>query len=402
VTVAMLYLAELTLRILHTDPGFAAVERAEQAGTPFDSRSRMEVVRDLRDAGVDAVPRLVPATLRIETPDQQFRSMIAINGREIRPLAGISGKTTVLCNEVGEYAVYESDEHGFRNPRGMWDLHSVEVVLLGDSFTIGECVSSDQALGDLIRTTFPATLNLGFSGNSPLLELATLKEYGPALRPRRVLWFYFENDLWWFDLGMDRRTPLLMRYVRSDFRQGLLEMQSEIDDRLGDIVESGLDDGGEASPVTRMHTLRGEPFARLLKFLMLKTLRTTIGQIRHPYSSATLESPDYDLFRTILRQAQSMTESWDGELILVYLPGVWHFERGTSLTERATTEQWAQLRTIASSLGLRIIDVKAAIDQHDDPLSLYSYRGSSALGPPHMNADGYAFTAAVVLEHLPH
>ncbi len=98
VTVAMLYLAELTLRILHTDPGFAAIERAERAGTPFDSRSRRQVVRDLRDAGVDAVPRLVPATLRIETRDHQFRSMIMIDGREMRPLAGISGKTTVLCN----------------------------------------------------------------------------------------------------------------------------------------------------------------------------------------------------------------------------------------------------------------------------------------------------------------
>ncbi len=303
-------------------------------------------------------------------------------------------------NETGDYAVYESDEHGFRNPRGLWDLHSVEVVLIGDSFTMGECVSSAQALGDLIRASFPATLNLGFSGNSPLLELATLEEYGPALKPRKVLWFYFENDLWWFDLGMDRKTPLLMRYVRSDFEQGLLAMQSEIDDRLTDIIESGLDDDGEASPVARMNRLRGNRLARFLEFLKLKTLRTTIGKIRHPYSPATLESPDYDLFQTILRQAKSRTESWGGELILVYLPGVWHFEPGTSRTERATTEQWAQVSKIASSLGLRIIDVKAAIDKHDDPLSLYSYRGGSALGPPHMNAEGYGFTAGVVLAHL--
>ena len=39
-------------------------------------------------------------------------------------------------------------------------------------------------------------INLGKGGNGPILEYAALKEYGEPLRPRIVLWFYFENDLW--------------------------------------------------------------------------------------------------------------------------------------------------------------------------------------------------------------
>ena len=45
-------------------------------------------------------------------------SFININGAEVFPLAGVANKFTVFCNEMGEYTNYESDEHGFNNPRG--------------------------------------------------------------------------------------------------------------------------------------------------------------------------------------------------------------------------------------------------------------------------------------------
>ena len=113
-----------------------------------------------------------------------------------------------------------------------------------------------------------------------------------------------------------------------------------------------------------------------------------------------MEPPDYELYETILGQAKSRVESWGGELILVYLPGVWHFGRGASSLDPRIAETRERVKELASSLELRMIDVKAAMQAHDDPLSLYSYRGSSVLGSPHMNADGYAFTAEIVFEHL--
>lgn len=42
----------------------------------------------------------------------------------------------------------------------------------------------------------PRTLNLGMGGIGPLHELAILKEYGSVVRPKVVLWVYYEgNDL---------------------------------------------------------------------------------------------------------------------------------------------------------------------------------------------------------------
>jgi hypothetical protein len=400
VTGLMLYAGELALRVLRPDPGFAAIRAAEREGRPYDKRARVEVVRDLRARGVDAVSRTIPGALLEETPDGSYRSRISIDGREVLPLGGMSRRTVVLCNETGEYAIFESDEHGFRNPPGLWQQAPVDLVLIGDSFTMGECVPSAQALGALLRQHHPATVNLGMGGFAPLFELATLEEYGPVLRPRRVLWFYFENDLWWFDLGIQKRTPLLLRYHEpAGFRQGLLHMQPEIDARLAELWASGAGDP-VTNPVELMEELQGTGVGRLLRFLRLSKLRATIGALRRPPASpADREPADFALFESILEQARNRVASWGGELAFVYLPGSWNFDQGLGWRPRDDRVRNSVLE-IAAALGLEVIDVQAAMEQHDDPLSLYSYPGTSILGPPHLNGAGYAFVARLVLDRI--
>lgn len=399
VSVFMLYVAELALRLLLPDPGFAAIEAADRSGKPWDRRARVEVVADLRARGVDAVSRTVPAALLEETPDGTYRSRISIDRREVLPLAGISRKTVVLCNETGEYAVYESDEHGFRNPLGLWRSAPADLVLVGDSFALGECVPSEQALGDRLRQKYPATVNLGMGGHAPLFELATLEEYGPVLQPRRVVWFYFENDLWWFDLGINKRTPLLMRYLEPGFRQGLLHMQPEIDDSLKALWATGSQDP-VVNPFHRAEKLRGTGAVRLLRFFTLSKLRNTVNALmRPPPSPAEREPPELALFGSILERARDRTASWGGELFFVYLPGSWNFDRGIGWRPRDDRVRNSVLE-LARSLDLTVIDVQQAMVEHDEPLSLYSYRGTSALGPPHLNGMGYAFVAQLVFERI--
>jgi lysophospholipase L1-like esterase len=122
-----------------------------------------------------------------------------------------------LGNENGPWVTYRSDEYGFHNPTGIWQSAPLDIAALGDSYTHGHCVPSDKNFVALIRRRFPATLNLGVSGNGPLLELATLKEYLLPLKPKIVLWFYYEgNDL--SDLQNERQSALLRRYLHDDFR----------------------------------------------------------------------------------------------------------------------------------------------------------------------------------------
>lgn len=79
-----------------------------------------------------------------------------------------------------------------------------------------------------ISREYKKTINLGIAASGPLIELAILKEYMSQLRPKRVLWFYFEaNDL--IELRTEVRNPTLMRYLKGDYRQNLIDKQSDVD-----------------------------------------------------------------------------------------------------------------------------------------------------------------------------
>jgi hypothetical protein len=51
--------------------------------------------------------------------DGDLKSVITINGTEALPLGGISNRPTVLCNETGQYTIFDSDERGFPNPKNI-------------------------------------------------------------------------------------------------------------------------------------------------------------------------------------------------------------------------------------------------------------------------------------------
>ena len=83
-----------------------------------------------------------------------------------------------FCNEYGEYVVYESDEHGFRNPGYMGEA-VCRHHCAGDSYTHGVCVPTDKGFVATIRFSIvPAMINLGVNGHGPLTGLATLKNMG--------------------------------------------------------------------------------------------------------------------------------------------------------------------------------------------------------------------------------
>ena len=64
-----------------------------------------------------------------------------------------------------------------------------------------------------------------------LLELASLKEYGPYLKPDLVIWQITEaND--YLDLLLEKNNPILMKYLQNNFNQGLIEKQAIIDKSL--------------------------------------------------------------------------------------------------------------------------------------------------------------------------
>lgn len=92
----------------------------------------------------------------------------------------------------------------------------------------------------VVRSQRPHAVNLGINGHGPLTILATLKDYGPGLRPRLVLWFYYEgNDLRDLD-GWKKNSPLLMKYLTPSFSQHLFERQPEIDRSLRNYLDAAM------------------------------------------------------------------------------------------------------------------------------------------------------------------
>jgi len=86
------------------------------------------------------------------------------------------------------------DKNGFRNDQ---DLTNAEIAVVGDSY-----VESQMIPGSMLATTRLAGImlttvaNLGQSGYGPQQELAVLKRYALPLRPKYVVWVFYEgNDL---------------------------------------------------------------------------------------------------------------------------------------------------------------------------------------------------------------
>ena len=80
------------------------------------------------------------------------------------PLSGLSNRKTIHCNENGYYSIYQSDRYGFNNPDKEWDKDKIEFLLVGDSFTYGQCVNVQDTISGNLRklsNNKKGILNLG-------------------------------------------------------------------------------------------------------------------------------------------------------------------------------------------------------------------------------------------------
>ena len=340
----------------------------------------LEFVKQLRQQGVNDYPFIHSRVLLERGPDGALRSVITRDGVELLPLGQISDTSSVACNELGENMVYQTDRHGFRNPEGTWDAARIDIVAVGDSFVEGDCVGPDDNMISWVKRTYPSTLNLGVGGTGPLHHLAILKEYARPYRPRVVIWGFYEGaELGRLERGKD--SPLLMRYLGSDFSQRLRERQREVDRALTDLVLDRM--AQPASPEPARHDLRA--------FVTLRTLRA-----RLIWSRLEEQAPrryDYPLFETILGEAKDLVVSWGGRLYFVYLPSGARYYGDDGDTQELQVMQ-RRVRSIVDALDIPFVDVAAVFEGEDGPRSLWFHRDS------HYSERGYRIAAQAVLNAL--
>ena len=377
--VPALYGAELFITLDQNNRIRAA---SEAAGEKFDSRTKIQVIMDLRAQGDEAYPTLRARALLVTTESGAKVSPITVNGAEFLPLASVPGKTLVACNETGRWMIFKSDRYGFHNPPGAWDARPVNLALVGDSFVEGDCVPFDKNIAAYLRARHDGVLNLGTGGFGPLSKLASLREYLQPLRPRTVLWFFFEGNDITKDLPEERRSRLLMSYLEDPgFRQGLIERRRETALHLRTYLDSNL-----AEAMARVD----DPWEDVLDFFKLFRLRETFGL--DPIGLGIIDGAteeDFAVFGATIAEAKRTVESWGGRMLFVYLPDSTRYF-ASPRDSRIRDHIRQRVLTIVAELGLPVIDVHQTFAAHPDPRSLYVYPGA------HLNEDGYHLAARAV------
>ena len=344
--------------------------------TPFTLGNRAAVLR-LRKEGTPAYPVVGPSQFGLR------KYPVAEPGSVVFPLGGISRTMTHLCAADGREVRYVSDDFGFANPRGLWS-RPVRLVLIGDSFVHGICVPEQSQIPAGIRRIEPATLSLGIVGAGPLAQLAMLREYAAALRPARILWFFYEgNDV--EELAAEKISPL-RAYLDSGYSQGLSRLQDSIDGVLRRYADSVLATG------VRLPPIRNE----LPELFLLPRVRLAVASVaaNAPGMSA---HPEFPLLEKVLLAAQRETSSWGGEIVMVYLPDYHRFDR-TTMTFAGWVHNNDEIhrRAIgaARAAGMRVIDVSASFAADPNPRRFWPTPTS------HYGPEGYELVVRTVAEAL--
>ncbi len=358
------------------------------AGRLFDARSKYEVMRDLRARGEDAVIAF-----------NSFSLLEPGANATVAPLGHIANVATVLCNEGGEYAVYTTDERGFRNPPGLWSQAPIDALCLGDSFTEGACVPDGQGFADAIRRAWPRTVALGVTSAGPLYQLALLKEYIGALKPRVVLWCYYEgNDL--FDLEREASLgegSILDRCLTSNRTQRLPDRQGEIDVALRELLGSRLEEMERAATAKHAAAKSDAGLAvYLANGLLLRETRERVRLARVGYNEARRlrdKTDDLALMAKVLGEAKAVAERHGARLYFVRLPAWIRFKAPDGPETQGLRSE--QVLATAREAGLPVIDALEAFARHGDPLDLFPFRIEG-----HYNAKGHEAAGKHIVEAL--
>ena len=314
---------------------------AIREGRPYDGRSKVDVIMDLRRQGIAAYPPFYPYFT--------FRAPLKVDGQPTLPLGTVSNTVTVCCNEGGQYLIYPTDEHGFANPRGLWKQAPIDIALVGASMATGECVPIADGIAAQLRLRFPKTVSLGAGGNGPLMELATIREYLPSLRPARILWLFAESHP--NVLAKEEKVPLL-RYLDSSYQQHLIERQSGIDRA----VRVFLEDATQAE----LHPPGVSVRTKALELFTLTQVRIAVFDLGERVHPTDTSGPDRDLYRQVLTRAQQIVGEWGGKIEIIYVPDAGRYSGGFGYSpahRRFCDESHANVLSVAGSLGIPVIDV---------------------------------------------
>ena len=334
----------------------------------YDIRSSFDAYMSYKEKYDDLKFRIIP---------KQFWKE---KNAELLPLSTFSNNTIFNCNENGYFAIWKSDMFGFNNPNQEWNKKN-GILLLGDSFTAGECVYEKDNIAGNLRQKMNniKIINLGMGGNGPLSNYATLKEYFLKVNPEVVFWFHYEgNDF--DDLKKELDNKILRKYLLDDsFTQELIIKQHEVDYKLNKFLSKNEE---RISKKTYQNKF---DWARFFKLYTVREI--TI----HSIFLKPHKIPEE--FYLIINKSKNFIEKNNSEFYFIYLP---QFHRYSNYFSFQNSKNYEKIIKYLNKNKIKYIDInKEVFEKIKDPLDLFPFKSAG-----HYNEKGYRLIAETIYKKL--
>jgi len=273
------------------------------------------------------------------------------------PLAGLSNKLTLLCNEGHGWTNYHSDRYGFPNDDKIWQQKNIHMAFIGDSYFQGACLPQGQSFVDLIKNKVSA-LNLSSFGHGPLAQLGIVHEYLMDIKPKKVVLSFVPNDLG-IDLPLEYRHKILREYLHGK-GQNLKQRQFAIDQLYNKFLLNSQNITDQ-----RAHSKVLQNIQRL-KLSLFRSAPQNAGYFAD-YQNINQEA--LLLYRKILQKIVKLVNTWSGQVYLVYIPDAYSYAPASLANSQLYQ---AMLATMTKELGIKFISLAKMFNKNDNPFAYYT------------------------------
>ena len=226
-----------------------------------------------------------------------------MHSNKIVPVSLVSNAKILLCMDGDNPIYFKSDSLGFDNEILK---KKVDLILIGDSYAAGYCVSKENRFNSLFREKDIDIINFGMGGNGPLLEFASLVEYAELFNFNTIIWLFTpENDYENFEREV--QNPILKKYLNPNFKQNLVNKNKEKDQLYYDYFKK-----------------RVRPFREFLRLyhldleLLRKKLKNSIFNQKEQPSLTTYKSQTIHSVNIIFRNLKNYADRNEKNLLVVY------------------------------------------------------------------------------------
>ena len=267
------------------------------------------------------------------------------------PLGGISNHINWMCNESDKNILYKADKYGFNNNNHNYLDKNIDLVLIGDSFIFGECVERNENISSNLRKMGINSLNFGMVGHGPLLELATLREYGNKFKAKKIIWFFFENDF--VDLELEYQVDALKQYLDQNYSNDLINKQSNINNFWLNYYNKNID-----KEKTKKNLLK-----KFERIILIKPIRDFIERKQTNYYQKNyliFSEQNINILNNILKIAKENMKNINAELYFVYLPSFFSLDHGDPFFKK-------EVINIVKNLKINYLDFSKYLETRPNP-----------------------------------